>query len=115
MVAESEQDDRNTDVKACCMSDAAVSQLRRHAFWMEGDHHSMRSTQFLPFHSIGACVSMAKPKFWTECNYTFGGPHVGIAHSLMCDGSARAVSENVDIATWQHLGAMSDGGVIGDF
>jgi len=114
MVAEAEQDDRNTDPAVCCMGDATVN-LRRHAFWMEGDHHAMRSTEFPPFSSIGLCVQMWKPMFWTECNYTFGGPHEGLVFTMMCDGSVRAISENVDPLTWKQLGPMADGSVVGEF
>ncbi len=41
--------------------------------------------------------------------------HVGGAHILMGDGATRFISENVDNATWQNLGAISDGNVLGEF
>jgi prepilin-type N-terminal cleavage/methylation domain-containing protein len=114
MVAEAEQDDRNTDPAACCAGDATVQQ-RRHAFWMEGDHHVLRSTEIPPFSSIGACVKMWSPAAWTECNYSFGSPHVGVLHALMCDGSVRAISENIDPFNWKRLGPMADGGIVSEF
>jgi hypothetical protein len=114
LVAEAEQDDRYTNPATCCLNDGSVNQ-RRHAMWMEGDHHAMRSTEFPPFASIGQCVQMWKPAQWTECNYTFGSPHTGILHAAMCDGAVRTVSENIDPLTWKRLGAMCDGSVVGDF
>ncbi len=76
---------------------------------------SGRSTEYPPFSSIGTCVSLAMPALWTECNYTFGGPHEGIVHIALCDGSVRAVSENIDIVVWRCLGVMADGQVTGEF
>ena len=38
--------------------------------------------------------------------------HTGIVHVLMMDGSVRAASENVDLATWRNLGARNDGNVV---
>jgi type II secretory pathway pseudopilin PulG len=118
LVGEAEQDDRNTNPDVCCFigtppGDASVK-LMRHAFFMEGDHHSMRSTEFPPFASIGECVSLLNPMPWTQCNYTFGSPHVGVVHLVMCDGSVRAIGENIDGKPWQCLGPINDGGVLGE-
>ncbi len=41
--------------------------------------------------------------------------HVGGVHVLMCDGSTRFVSNNVDTTTWRNLGVPNDGAVIGEF
>lgn len=41
--------------------------------------------------------------------------HPGGAHCLIADGAVRFVSDNIDITTWQRLGAISDGNEIGDF
>lgn len=41
--------------------------------------------------------------------------HVGGVHCLMADGSVRFVSNNLDFNTWQRLGAISDGQVVGEF
>jgi hypothetical protein len=41
--------------------------------------------------------------------------HIGGVHVLLLDGSTRFVSNNIDINTWQHLGAISDGNVVGEF
>jgi prepilin-type N-terminal cleavage/methylation domain-containing protein len=114
LVGEAEQDDRGTNPAACCGGNTEVN-LRRHAFWMEADHHVMRSTEFPPFQSIGQCVSVLKPLFWMECTYVFGGPHEGVVHVSLCDGSVRTISENVDNMLWRCLGPMADGQVIGEF
>lgn len=41
--------------------------------------------------------------------------HVGGVHILLADGSTRFVSNNIDINTWQLLGAIADGTKIGEY
>jgi len=41
--------------------------------------------------------------------------HVGGVHALMTDGSARFVSENIDLNSWRSMGSMLDGKSIGNF
>ncbi len=41
--------------------------------------------------------------------------HTGGIHALLCDGSVRFISENIDINTWQNLSSMGAGEVIGEF
>lgn len=41
--------------------------------------------------------------------------HTGGVQVLLCDGSVRFVSENIDLSTWQDLSSMSGGEVIGEF
>jgi len=41
--------------------------------------------------------------------------HPGGVHVLLCDGAVRFVSESIDLATWQYLGWMDDGQIIGEF
>jgi prepilin-type N-terminal cleavage/methylation domain-containing protein len=41
--------------------------------------------------------------------------HEGIVHTLLMDGSARAVSENIDLQTWRSLGTRQGGEVVGEF
>jgi prepilin-type N-terminal cleavage/methylation domain-containing protein len=41
--------------------------------------------------------------------------HVGGVHSLLCDGSVRFVSSNIDLGIWRALGTAAGGEVVGDF
>ena len=41
--------------------------------------------------------------------------HIGGVHVLMGDGAVRFVNNNLNLATWQALGTMDGGEVIGDF
>ena len=41
--------------------------------------------------------------------------HVGGIHSLMCDGSVRFISSNVDLSNWRKIGSIDGGEVVGEF
>ena len=41
--------------------------------------------------------------------------HEGGVHTLLCDGSLRFISENVDLANWRALGTRGGGEVLGEF
>lgn len=41
--------------------------------------------------------------------------HPGGVNSLLCDGSVRFFSNNINAVTWLNLGKMADGQVLGDF
>jgi prepilin-type N-terminal cleavage/methylation domain-containing protein len=45
----------------------------------------------------------------------FSSLHVGGAHFALCDGSARFLSENLDIATFRNLATIAGGEVVGAF
>lgn len=42
-------------------------------------------------------------------------PHVGMAQFALCDGSVRAISENIDATLYDSLGTRSGGEVVGEF
>ncbi len=41
--------------------------------------------------------------------------HVGGVQAVLCDGSVKFISENIDLTTWNNLGNKSDGNVLGEF
>jgi len=41
--------------------------------------------------------------------------HTGGVHTLLCDGSVRFVSDNVDLGKWRALGSISGGEVLSEF
>lgn len=46
---------------------------------------------------------------------TSRSPHTGIVQSALADGSARSISENIDLTVWRALGTRAGGEVIGEF
>jgi prepilin-type N-terminal cleavage/methylation domain-containing protein/prepilin-type processing-associated H-X9-DG protein len=41
--------------------------------------------------------------------------HIGGVNAALCDGSVRFISNNIPLATWQAMGTMNGGEVVGDF
>lgn len=41
--------------------------------------------------------------------------HVGGIHTLLCDGSVRFVSENIDLNTWRAVGTRNGGETVGEY
>lgn len=54
------------------------------------------------------------PANWPN-NYSFASKHVGGGHFAMCDGSARFISENIDINVYRAAATISAEEVTGDF
>ncbi len=46
---------------------------------------------------------------------TANSEHVGGVHLMLCDGSVRFVSQNLDLTTWRNLGTRNGGEVPSDF
>ena len=46
---------------------------------------------------------------------TANSQHTGGIHTLLCDGSVRFISENLDLGTWRKLGSINGGEVLGEF
>ncbi|MFG0336202.1 MAG: DUF1559 domain-containing protein [Maioricimonas sp. JB049] len=75
--------------------------------------------------------SAAATPNWKHRSCAWGGPfgrcadrngifvarsrHTGGVHAAMGDGSVRFISENLDLTTWQRLGARNDGQPVGEF
>ena len=46
---------------------------------------------------------------------TANSQHVGGVHLLLCDGSVRFVSDNVDIGNWRAIGSIGSGEVVSEY
>jgi prepilin-type processing-associated H-X9-DG protein len=46
---------------------------------------------------------------------TSNSRHTGGVQTLLCDGSVRFISENVDLRTWRSLGSIGGGEINGEF
>lgn len=56
----------------------------------------------------------SQPNNWNT-SQGFKSLHPGGAHFLLCDGSARFISETIDYRTYQRLGDRKDGEPVGEF
>lgn len=83
---------------------------QRGAGWMHGRDYW---TSYNHYHSPNSNI----PDMGTCGNGIFGArsEHVGGVHVLLCDGSVRFISENMDLDTWRALGTRSRGEVIGEY
>lgn len=54
---------------------------------------------------------------WTDGRgvYNSRSRHAGGVHCVMADGSVHFINNNIDILTWQRLGAVADGVSVGEF
>jgi prepilin-type N-terminal cleavage/methylation domain-containing protein/prepilin-type processing-associated H-X9-DG protein len=82
-------------------------------------------------HPSQARFNTSAPPNWNGRSCAFGGGfgqaadrngiwaarsrHTGGVHVTLVDGSVRFVSENIDLLTWQRLGAKDDGNPVGEF
>ncbi len=83
---------------------------QRGAGWMHGREYW---TAYHHYHNPNSNV----PDMGTCGNGIFAARshHVGGVHTLLCDGSVRFVSENIDLNTWRALGTRMGGEVLGEF
>lgn len=102
-----------------------------HTEWPDGRVHHEGFTTTLPPNSNVRCVNAGVTydcdfNSWQEGkNGTSGQPsyaiitsrsyHTGIVQVALVDGSARTISNNIDLGVWRSLGTRSGGEVIGEF
>jgi prepilin-type processing-associated H-X9-DG protein len=55
-----------------------------------------------------------QPNCW-NMSWSFKSMHTGGAHFLLCDGSVRFISQNINYNTYQYLGGRNDQNPVGDF
>lgn len=98
---------------------AATSNIRSETgdFWNVGVHEQGTFNTLFPPNSrypnvTAHCAGCAPdgPASVPARSYHTGGVHV-----LLADGTVRFVSDNIDLTTWQRLGARNDGQQLGEF
>lgn len=77
--------------------------------WLSPDHSTTYYHHVLPPNDLSC---MYPPQ---RISTTANSRHVGGVHSLLCDGSVRFVSENIDVNVWRALGSRKGGEVLGSF
>jgi prepilin-type N-terminal cleavage/methylation domain-containing protein len=103
-----------------------------HTEWPDGRvHHHGFTTTMVP-NTVVTCDDGSGAFF--DCDYnswqegkngvngspsyaiiTSRSPHTGIVQSALVDGSARSISENIDLTVWRALGTRSGSEVVGAF
>ena len=107
-IAEAALDDRyGPSTGPDAVSQAARSN-RTAPMWLEGDFHTMRSTEFPPAKSLHACMKRHSNSE-TECRYVFGSQHAGGLNALLLDGSVSFISDTIDPDLLNRLGTMAGG------
>jgi prepilin-type N-terminal cleavage/methylation domain-containing protein len=101
-----------------------------HCEWAEGEARHVGFTTtfppntFVPYDNGGTIVNVdftSCRESWDGCTgptyavITSRSYHVGIVQVLLMDGSARAISQNLDRGIWRALGSRMGGEVIGEF
>jgi prepilin-type N-terminal cleavage/methylation domain-containing protein len=72
----------------------------------DNDHYRSTGSAYFPPHADSPSLANFQ---------TYGSAHPSVFNVVLCDGSVRAISYNIDKQTFQFLGNKADGGSIGDF
>jgi len=112
----------------CCIG-PSLQQNTGHTEWADGlCQQSGFTTTFVPnarvLYTVGGVVYDIDFVSWREGTHATRVAyaalparswHTGIVHSLLMDGSVRAISENIDLSVWRALGTRAGGEVVGEF
>jgi prepilin-type N-terminal cleavage/methylation domain-containing protein len=118
-----------SEVEALIAAGGSTKSSSGHTEWVDGRVHQTGFTVTLPpnarVHIAGGkredegdYTSCREDKPCTGATYaavTSRSWHTGVVHSLLADGSTRAISENLDLGIWRNLGQRNDGNVLGEF
>lgn len=111
-----------TDYAGQCHGSGLAIQQTRGSKWLYGaPGHSMYNHIRVPNDRDVDCRggiphSNKTDALWKTLshNVTSHSRHTGGVHSLLCDGSVRFFSENIDVVVWRGLGSRNGGEIIGD-
>lgn len=109
------------------LAGSAAIQLSGHAEWVDGRANQtgftttltpntkvLVSGQDIDYTSSreGAVNTPNRPTYSVMTSRSY---HSGIVHSLMMDGAARSISENISAATWRALGTRAQRELVGEY
>lgn len=77
--------------------------------WLQQYHSTNQYNHVLP--PNGRSCMFPPGRIATTAN----SKHTGGVHLLLCDGSVRFISENLNLGTWRALGSTNGGEVLGEF
>lgn len=106
----------NTPSEAIAQCNAAnVTDLSQQGYsnvggpWLQQYHSTNQYNHVLP--PNGRSCMFPPGRIATTAN----SQHIGGVQILLCDGSARFLSENIDINIWRNVGSINGGEVLGEF
>jgi prepilin-type N-terminal cleavage/methylation domain-containing protein len=106
----------NTAAEAMTQCNAAnVTDLSQQGYsnvggpWLQQYHSTNQYNHILP--PNGRSCMFPPGRIATTSN----SQHIGGVQIMLCDGSARFISENIDINLWRSLGSINGGEVLGEF
>lgn len=77
--------------------------------WLQQYHSTNQYNHVLP--PNGRSCMFPPGRIATTAN----SQHVGGVHLLLCDGTVKFISDNLDLATWRNLGSINGGELLGEF
>lgn len=81
-----------------------------------GTNMPINGIHFHPTQTPSDCPDPNNRGTCTNCRWeNMSSFHTGGTHVALADGSTRFISENINFATFEDLGSMSDGEVLGEF
>jgi prepilin-type N-terminal cleavage/methylation domain-containing protein len=89
----------------------------RQFLWYSGE---IRNTAYNHYYTPNSknydCITNAQALGFTAIGWKAARSlHAGGVHLLLCDGSTRFVSENINVTTWRSLATRNGGEVLGEF
>lgn len=86
-------------------------------YFCEGTTNVKMNTLSGPYYarSMIGNVAALRNVIFNSPNYSFRSTHAGGSQFLLCDGSVRFISENIDMTTYKALGSKAGKEVVGDF
>jgi prepilin-type processing-associated H-X9-DG protein len=86
-------------------------------YFCEGTTNVKMNTLSGPYYarSMIGNVAALRDVIFNSPNFSFRSSHTGGVQFLLCDGSVRFISENIDMPTYKALGSKAGGEVPGEF
>ena len=105
------------DDAACAAPQYFNLDRRRGFLWFSGEmRNAAYNHYYTPNMKRWDCITNASAMGYTAIGWKAArSMHVGGVHLLLCDGSARFISDNVDTNTWRGLATRANGEVLGEF
>jgi len=104
----------NSYASSCSSASSKYASTRRG--WMQGcTAQTIFTTMVPPNWAAPDCTSTSGGDYDGTGVYAARSRHTGGAQGLLADGSVRFIGDNIDLTTWQRVGHISDGNIVGEW